>query len=191
MMSFKNKNNKTIHNFRINLFKKEQEFTLTENSIIVRSKTNSESIILNTIKKVNLQHIPGFRGTPEQYLCIIQGNQNKKIRFGSSSIIKAATFEDRRNSYLKFVNELHSKLENKNIIYEKGSGIYFPFFVFYIIASIFFLFMSIYGFTSNKLNVGIVMLLALIGFGFVGKRMLKSLKKGTYNPKEIPDDLLP
>jgi len=184
-------NSKIIHNFRINLFKEEQEFTLTDNSIIVKSKNDSESILLNTIKKVNLQHVPGFRGSPEQYLCTIKYNQNKKIRFGSQSIVKAASFEDRRNSYVKFVNELHSKLENKNITYEKGSGIYFPFFVFYIIASIFFLFMAVYGFTNNKMQVGIVMLLALVGFGLVGKRMLKSLKKGNYNPSDIPNDLLP
>lgn len=184
-------NSKTTHNFRINLFKKEQEFTLTDTSIIVKSKTDSKSILLNTIKKINLQHIPGFRGAPEQYLCTIKYNQNKKIRFGNQSIVKAATFEDRSDSYVKFVDELHQKLENKNITYQKGSGIYLPFFAFYIIASIFFLFMSVYGFVNNKMQVGIVMLLALVGFGLVGKRMLKSLKKGNYNPKEIPEDLLP
>jgi len=184
-------NSKTTHNFRINLFKKEQEFTLTDNSIIVKSKNDSESILLNTIKKINLQHVPGFRGSPEQYLCTVQDNQNKKIRFGNQSIVKAATFDNRRESYVKFVNELHQKLENKNITYEKGSGIYFPFFVFYIIASTFFLFMAVYGFTNNKMQVGVVMLLALVGFGLAGRRMLKSLKKGNYNPKEIPEDLLP
>lgn len=182
---------KTTHNFRINLFKKEQEFTLTDTSIIVKSKTNSESILLNTIKKVNLQHVPGFRGAPEQYLCTVKYNHNKKIRFGNQSIIKAATFEDRRESYVKFVNELHSKLENKNISYEKGSGIYFPFLTFYIIALTAFSILSFYGFTNNKMQVGIVMLLAFLGFAFIGRDFLKALKKGTYNPKEIPEDLLP
>jgi len=184
-------NNITTHNFRINLFKKEQQFTLTDTSIVVKSETKSESTLFNAIKKVNLQQVPGFRGTPEQYLCTIVNHQNKKIRFGSSSIIKAATFEDRSNSYKNFVKELHKKLENKKIIYEKGSSIYAIFLVFYIIAMLFFIAMSIYGFTNNKIQVGVVMLLAIIGFGFVGKRMLKSLKKGNYNPKEIPNELLP
>ncbi len=182
---------KTIHNFRINLFKKEQEFTLTDNSIIVKSKNDSKSILLSTIKKINLQHVPGFRGAPEQYLCTIKYNHNKKIRFGNQSIVKAATFEDRRESYTKFVKELHLKLEKKNIPFEKGSGIYFPFLALYIIALTAFLFLSFYGFTNDKFNVGIVMSLAFIGFGVIGKNFLKALKKGVYNPKEIPEDLLP
>jgi hypothetical protein len=181
----------TTYQFRKSLFEKEKTFVISDNAIIIKTALTSESISFKDVIKINLMHVPGFRNSPEQYICDIYSRDKGKTRFGNQSFKGFGSFENRYESYKKFVLKLHEILDKKTISYESGSNSYSIMLIVFSILLILIGGLSIVGFYLGKLTMGFVMLFGFLLFGFFIRNMLKSLKKSFYNPLDIPIELLP
>ncbi len=183
-------NNKIAHKSRLNIFSKEQEVILNENSISVISAKGQQSVLLNSIYQINLQHVPQFRYNPEQFICTMHYNEGK-IRLVNQSVKTAGAFVDRSETYSDFVEKLHQKIASKKIKFVAGVSYYKVLLIVFSILLFTVLSIAIGTFIAGKYDVGVVLIVSFLALLFVLKQNQNSYKRKDYDPRNIPNELLP
>jgi len=185
---------KATYNFRSTAFTKENALTLYADKLLVKNlSTEAErSIEWSQVKEVVLA-FANSKNTPDVYLCTL------KFQMGTDLVIKSvhykglADFEKREEDYALFVRALHEVLaKERHIHFKKGisKGLY----ILMGLLSIFGIGMYIAISIVMLFSTIIVGILCLIFTPFLGMKLYAYMKKnqpGTYDPKALPDYLLP
>jgi hypothetical protein len=176
--------------FRKSALENEKNYRIEQDYVLVEDlKTGSKNqIAFRDIKSIHLKYL-AKRNMPDAYLCTIISRNGSKLVLSSQHYKGIASFENRDESYAQFVTTLHSLLKNEELTYSKGIGAfgYWISMIFFIFAGLVIAAISL----TALIPYGIVTLLVLIYIFFRLKKHYKINKPGSYNPIEIPKELLP
>jgi len=152
--------------------------TLSENTGIPKTQTMSGS----------------YGNVIETYQCKLSINGQKPVVISNNHFVSFAKFLPQNKEYTTFIKKLHQKLAtNKNIVFQKGTdmGAFLGITVLFTILSLVLLVIAIVLFINQKHLIASALLIGEFLLIFAGLKLYKSYQPKVYNPKKIPEELLP
>src|SRR5262245_26528536 len=106
------------YSFRLSFFGRERNYRLAPNMLEWSGKTSGGKLRYADIRKVRLctvRALPLFRRRrPPGWRCVLFTCANRKIVLASDHYASFAVREDRRQSFLRFANELIARISAQN-----------------------------------------------------------------------------
>jgi hypothetical protein len=184
------------YTYRQSILTQPWTFSLEDNALLWQEegKPSIIKIALNDISSVQ----PVFDPTRVQlnrYVLNLKTTNGKTIKLASTSYKGISDFEDQAASYTPFVQALHAQLAkaNPSALFVKGiskTGYFFSFLVLIFLALLFVIggLLLLNGVTHPVIFIKLVLLLFFIPALW---RYLKCNKPGTYDPMNLPANILP
>ena len=178
------------YQFRKSALENEKKYSLIGDGLLIEDlKTGSQTTLnFSSVKQVHLKYL-AKRSMPDAYLCFIKERSGKEWTLSSQHYAGIADFENRDATFSPFVRAMHKQLANHQLEYKKGLNAFI-----YWLSMVFFILL---GLVAVGIGVAAIVpygwftiLVAVLLF-FRLRKHFKKNKPGTYDPVNIPEELLP
>ena len=185
----------TTYRFRSNAFVGERTYTLTDDALVIEEEGKPrDGAFYDGISEVRLAFTP-TRAATNRYRAQIIFKEGGMAELFNTHFAGVLNFPEKNAEYNAFLAELHRRLaaKGKNVRYMRGNSqaAYFgnwllTIFIFAMLALAFVLLM-----TLGLVWIAVVKLLIILCFIPVLIRYMQRAKPGSYDPLDIPKDVLP
>lgn len=185
----------TTYRFRSNAFVGERTYTLTDDALVIEEEGKPrDGAFYDGISEVRLAFTP-TRAATNRYRAQIIFKEGGMAELFNTHFAGVLNFPEKNAEYNAFLAELHRRLaaKGKNVRYMRGNSqaAYFgnwllTIFIFAMLALAFVLLM-----TLGLVWIAVVKLVIILCFIPVLIRYMQRAKPGSYDPLDIPKDVLP
>lgn len=185
----------TTYRFRSNAFVGERTYTLTDDALVIEEEGKPrDGAFYDGISEVRLAFTP-TRAATNRYRTQIIFKEGGMAELFNTHFAGVLNFPEKNAEYNAFLAELHRRLaaKGKNVRYMRGNSqaAYFgnwllTIFIFAMLALAFVLLM-----TLGLVWIAVLKLVIILCFIPVLIRYMQRAKPGSYDPLDIPKDVLP